>query len=175
MVGSAVALVIAFLFILLLDHFLYFAIIIPIQIEIICHSIIKFVQKVISRSKKHTANNRESSCLDTKELLSSAVFFCFRLFFKNQFNFQIPFLFKSRRKQFLFVALYSRAKISNVKIFLFCLDMIKFIYPEKATKFFKISTLLYAVLVKSKVKILKNLVALSENINELQQKRPFII
>ena len=50
-IGSAVALVIAFLFILLLDHFLYFAIVIPIQIKIICHSIIKLVQKVISRRK----------------------------------------------------------------------------------------------------------------------------
>ena len=45
--------------------------------------------------------------------------------------------------------------------------MVKFIYFEKATKFFKISTLLMTVctVVKSKVKISQNFVAFSEYMN----------
>ena len=44
---------------------------------------------------------------------------------------------------------------------------VKFIYSEKATKFWKIFTLIlsYAVPVKSKVKILQNFVAFSEYMN----------
>ena len=44
---------------------------------------------------------------------------------------------------------------------------VKFIYSEKATKFFEISTLLlsYAVPVKSKVEISQNFVAFSEYMN----------
>ena len=44
---------------------------------------------------------------------------------------------------------------------------LKFIYSEKATKFFEISTLLlsYVVPVKSKVKISQNFVAFSEYMN----------
>ena len=45
--------------------------------------------------------------------------------------------------------------------------MLKFIYSEKATKFYKIFTLLlsYVVPVKSKVKISQNFVAFSEYMN----------
>ena len=45
--------------------------------------------------------------------------------------------------------------------------LVKFIYSEKATKFCKISTLLlsYVVPVKSKVEILKNFMAFSEDMN----------
>ena len=45
--------------------------------------------------------------------------------------------------------------------------LLKFIYSEKATKFWEISTLLlsYAVPVKSKVEILQNFVAFSEYMN----------
>ena len=45
--------------------------------------------------------------------------------------------------------------------------LIKFIYSEKATKFYVIFTLLssYVVPVKSKVKILQNFVAFSEDMN----------
>ena len=45
--------------------------------------------------------------------------------------------------------------------------MIKFIYSEKATKFWEIFTLLlfYVVLVKSKVKISQNFEAFSEYMN----------
>ena len=45
--------------------------------------------------------------------------------------------------------------------------LIKFIYSEKATKFFEIFTILlsYVVPVKSKVKISKNVMAFSEYIN----------
>ena len=44
------------------------------------------------------------------------------------------------------------------------LDSVKFIYSEEATKFYEISTLLLTTVhtVKSKVKILQNVVALSE-------------
>ena len=47
------------------------------------------------------------------------------------------------------------------------MKMIKFIYSEKATKFWEIFTLLlsYVVPVKSKVKILQNYVAFSEYMN----------
>ena len=49
------------------------------------------------------------------------------------------------------------------------LDVVKFIYSEKATKFCEIFTLLlsYVVPVKSKVKILQNFVALSEYMNQI--------
>ena len=46
-------------------------------------------------------------------------------------------------------------------------NQVKFIYSEKATKFFKISKLLlsYVVPVKSKMEILQNFVAFSECMN----------
>ena len=46
-------------------------------------------------------------------------------------------------------------------------ELLKFIYSEKATKFFEVITLLlsYVVPVKSKVKISKNFVAFSEYMN----------
>ena len=49
----------------------------------------------------------------------------------------------------------------------FSLNLVKFIYSEKGTKFCKISTLLlsYEVPVKSKVKISQNFVAFSEYMN----------
>ena len=45
--------------------------------------------------------------------------------------------------------------------------MLKFIYSEKATKFYEIFTLLltYAVQIKGKVKILQTFVAFSEYVN----------
>ena len=55
MVGSAVALVIAFLFILLLDHFLSFAS--AKQIEIICHAVIRLV---LQKSNQQKSINRKS-------------------------------------------------------------------------------------------------------------------
>ena len=59
-------------------------------------------------------------------------------------------------------------------------NLLKFIYSEKATKFFEISTLLlsYVVPVKSKVEISKNFVAASEymnfNIQNLTQTRKYV-
>ena len=53
---------------------------------------------------------------------------------------------------------------------------IKFIYSEKATKFFEIFTLLlsYVVLVKSKVKISQNFVAFSEYMNFMKINLGFL-
>ena len=56
---------------------------------------------------------------------------------------------------------------------------IKFIYSEKATKFYKISTLLlsYVVPVKSKLEILQNFVAFSEyiNFNSHEIQEPWLV
>ena len=53
--------------------------------------------------------------------------------------------------------------------------LVKFIYSEKAARFCKIFTLLlsYGVPVKSKVKILQNCVAFSENMNFISHSNSF--
>ena len=62
-----------------------------------------------------------------------------------------------------------REKDFLINIFTYCSIKyyVKFIYSEKATKFGKISTLIlsYVVPVKSKVEILQNFVAFSEDMN----------
>ena len=67
----------------------------------------------------------------------------------------------------------------SIKILARLLDIkeVKFIYSEKATKFFKISTLLlsYVVPVKSKVKILQNFVASSQYMNFNKNKHSNMI
>ena len=57
------------------------------------------------------------------------------------------------------------------------MNLLKFIYSEKATKFRDIFTLLasYVVPVKSKVKILHNFVAFSEYMNFTTMRRVFVV
>ena len=59
------------------------------------------------------------------------------------------------------------SKDKDVKETKFCFVFIKFIYSEKATKFWEIFTLLLTVctVVKSKVKISQSFVAFSEYVN----------
>ena len=54
------------------------------------------------------------------------------------------------------------------------MNIVKFIYSEKATKFCEISTLLlsYVVPVKSKVEISQNFVAFSEYMNFINPESP---
>ena len=60
-----------------------------------------------------------------------------------------------------------RLNLWNYRSLEFHTTLVKFIYPEKATKFCKISTLLltYVVPVKSKVDISQDFVAFSEHMN----------
>ena len=62
---------------------------------------------------------------------------------------------------------YLISKNKFLVVYICCLDCLKFIYSEKATKFYKISTvdLSYVVPVKSTVEISQNFVTFSEYMN----------